>query len=1258
MIVLPWVWMPGCGLFLTERDLVEAVDLDGDGVRGPAFGGEDCDDHDPSVFPGAEDPPYDGVDANCDGANDDDADGDGLADAGHGGADCDDTDPTIGAEPRFWSADCDDDGVAGTAGLYACSAPLRPLPPALEPCPTAAGTFTADPPAVPDCDDVDGGVFPGAEDPPYDGVDADCAGDNDFDVDRDGFVAARAGARPDALAPGVGDCDDADPDVFPGAIEVAYDDVDADCDGRNDWDADGDGFVADPTRAGGSAPFAGDCDDGDAAVHPGAGDVPYDGIDTDCDGGNDWDADRDGAVRTVDAARADGLAVGDCDDGDARRGPTAPEVWYDGVDQDCDGANDFDRDGDGAVRRGDEARAGGTAPDGGDCDDRAPTVRPGLVDAPYDGVDADCAGDDDHDVDGDGWPAASAGAPPGATDCDDGDPAVFPGALDAPYDGRDADCAGGNDYDADGDGSVADPYVLLALLPGGDCDDADPARSALLTERYYDGVDGDCAGGNDYDADGDGFASSAHPEGADPLTPATDCDDGDRFVHPGTTDAPYDGIDRDCGGDNDYDADGDGFVALAHAARAGGTAPRAGDCDDGRADVNPGAPDLAYDGVDADCAADDDFDRDGDGVRPPADCDDLDPRRSPLRVEQPYDGLDADCAGGSEYDLDGDGVVAIGFDGFAGPAEGVGDCDDTDDRVFPGAPDAPYDGLDADCDGANDYDADGDAHVALGFEARAGGSAPLLGDCDDLDPDTNPGALDDPADPADADCDGSPGDFDVDGDGVPVLTDCTSGGCDCDDTDATVWVGDRSVAAGEPLQPLLSAACPGAVLELGPGDHAGGVVIDRPLTLRGQPGAALRGGGRTLDVPGAGVVVEDLAIADGVGDEGACVRVAGELTLIDVPISRCAATGAGGGVHVTGALAAIGGGVADASAAEGGGVWVGPDAIVDWSDGTFTDDAASGSGGALFVSGGALWLAGARVTGGSAGLDGGALAARGGEVSVDGLSIDGARAGRWGGALLLEAGARGTLANVDATGTVTSGPFVGLGGMRLPSVVNLDEVGALAVERLHLSGNTAPVGVSVFRAAGLVEVHDLQVRSSGSALGVSLEASAGPAPGTTVRNLWVEGAYDGLRLAPNFGATAPTRVENATLVVAATGVSVTVFGSPVVVRNVIAWRTGFLGSGVLWTDYGQSSDLSHSFTVGGSGWTVGPPPLVTLPAGVAPAFCAGCADLPGDPFTGPTRELSATSGLVGQGEPALCLDPVTDPPTCLDPGYRGGPLAP
>lgn len=60
--------------------------------------------------------------------------------------------------------------------------------------------------------------------------------------------------------------------------------------------------------------------------------------------------------------------------------------------------------------------------------------------------------------------------------------------------------------------------------------------------------------------------------------------------------------------------------------------------------------------------------------------------------------------------------------------------------------------------------------------------------------------------------------------------------------------GERVVAPGEPIQPLLDALPPGATIRLAPGRHAGPLRIDRPLALLGEAGAVLAG-------PGTGSVV-------------------------------------------------------------------------------------------------------------------------------------------------------------------------------------------------------------------------------------------------------------------------------------------------------------------------------------------------------------------------------------------------------------------
>jgi len=55
-------------------------------------------------------------------------------------------------------------------------------------------------------------------------------------------------------------------------------------------------------------------------------------------------------------------------------------------------------------------------------------------------------------------------------DCAEDDTDIFPGALERWYDGLDQDCSGGSDFDADGDG------VDSAENGGTDCNDADPDR--------------------------------------------------------------------------------------------------------------------------------------------------------------------------------------------------------------------------------------------------------------------------------------------------------------------------------------------------------------------------------------------------------------------------------------------------------------------------------------------------------------------------------------------------------------------------------------------------------------------------------------------------------------------------------------------------------------------------------------------------------------------------------------------------------------
>ncbi len=91
-------------------DLAGSVitDSDGDGYDSEAAGGDDCDDSDPDIHPGAEDAWYDGVDSDCDGSDDWDQDGDGEGSHGHGN-DCDDLDPDVNSEATESFNGIDDD---------------------------------------------------------------------------------------------------------------------------------------------------------------------------------------------------------------------------------------------------------------------------------------------------------------------------------------------------------------------------------------------------------------------------------------------------------------------------------------------------------------------------------------------------------------------------------------------------------------------------------------------------------------------------------------------------------------------------------------------------------------------------------------------------------------------------------------------------------------------------------------------------------------------------------------------------------------------------------------------------------------------------------------------------------------------------------------------------------------------------------------------------------------------------------------------
>jgi hypothetical protein len=267
----------------------------------------------------------------------------------------------------------------------------------------------------------------------------------------------------------------------------------------------------------------------------------------------------------------------------------------------------------------------------GDCNDDDPDIYPRAIER-CNGVDDDCdtkIDDDDIDVygqpawwidgDGDGYgnelqqiyacddPGGYADNP---LDCDDGDAALNPETVWY--------------IDTDFDGYGSDAVTRTACeQPGGyaaaadDCNDSNDEINPAADE-ICDELDNDCDGDIDdddslvvdaengvvffEDADGDGYGVVSEttalgcetaPDGFSGTV--DDCDDTDATINPGATEIWYDGVDQDCGVDNDYDADADGYDSIDHSGD---------DCDDEEELVNPGMSEVCNDGIDNDCSGD------------------------------------------------------------------------------------------------------------------------------------------------------------------------------------------------------------------------------------------------------------------------------------------------------------------------------------------------------------------------------------------------------------------------------------------------------------------------------------------------------------------------------------------------------------------------------------------------------------------------------------------------------------------------------
>ena len=307
----------------------------------------DCDDNDASAHPGGREVVANDVDEDCNGAltcyEDEDQDGlgygsyveswaTGTCDAAinalaNDADDCDDHDPTRGVVVRGW-LDRDQDGYGSTAARGCEAGPSLAL---------VSG----------DCNDLDAATSPGHVETVGFG-DENCDGWFDCyrDDDRDGTGSG----------------------LYPG-IRVSYNahtcsdfsylaDIGGDCDDRNlavqaappgppRWlDLDGDswgGSTPAPCGGAGTSPAAGDCDDTNRTIYPGASE-PVDGRDHNCDGllacYLDLDGDRHyDPTYTVALLTCQTWDGGDCDDTEPEVYNGHPEINGDGLDNNCIGGD-------------------------------------------------------------------------------------------------------------------------------------------------------------------------------------------------------------------------------------------------------------------------------------------------------------------------------------------------------------------------------------------------------------------------------------------------------------------------------------------------------------------------------------------------------------------------------------------------------------------------------------------------------------------------------------------------------------------------------------------------------------------------------------------------------------------------------------------------------------------------------------------------------------------------------------------------------